>query len=145
MKILFIGTSGVHHVLIAAHLFLAGNELSDIFLSPGFADMKLEQAGYPIYIGAKSDAKEVYVLGVGHEVQMAKRALNDLITILGFSKSDLLVVPIAIKGERLITLISKLPPLLGFVHRFTVKVLIKWQLETVSRQVEAISGYLYNR
>ncbi len=136
MKVLFIGTSGVHHVLVAANLFLSNHNVNHITSSPYFANMQIEEAGTPIYVGTKNGGKDVYVLGVGHEVEMAERTLNNLKNIWGVDNSSFAIIPIYIKGEKIIALVSKLPDFLRFAHLFIVKTIIKRQLESISRQVD---------
>lgn len=135
MKVLFVGTSGVHQALVAAHLFLGNYNLEDVTSSPYFANIQMERAGSPIYVGTKKRDQDVYVLGVGPEVKMAEKTLKGLIGIWGFDKSNFAIISINIKGERVIAFASRLPHCLRFVHIFIVKAIIKVQLDKINRQV----------
>lgn len=151
MKIIFIGITGVHHVFVAANMFLGNSELANIYLSDNFCDMTKDKIGYPIYLGTDNNDNKVYTLGVGNELKMAERTLSDLREILGFNESELVIFPISIKGEGLMTLVSKLPPFLGlgFIHSWVAKLLINWRLTALKHQIDeaknTVNDYLNDR
>lgn len=138
MVIIFIGTTGVHHALIAANLYIRNMNLNHVFLSANFCDITKENIGYPIFIGTDEDGNEVYSLGVGNEIKMAQITISNLREILGFDESKLVVFPVRIKGEWLVNLISKLPPFLGlgYIHSLVVKYLIKGQMQLIYQQID---------
>lgn len=138
MVIIFIGTTGVHHALIAADLYVKSMDLNYAFSSVNFCDMNKEKMGYPIFIGKDEYGNEVYSLGVGNEIKMAEITINNLREILGFDESKLFVFPVRIKGEWLINLISKLPPILGlgFIHSLVVKWVIKRHIDSLYQQID---------
>lgn len=136
MKVLFIGSTGIHHALMAAHIFLEKNADSHLVWPPHFADLQIEKKGHPLLVGTKNDGSQVYVLGVGREVKMAKKSLTDLRNIWGFNQSNLAIIPIRIKGEGLISLLAKLPNSLSRVHKLVVKVIIKGQIGEIAEQAK---------
>lgn len=108
MHILFIGTNGVYHPLIAAHLHLQSLNTDDYRSLQCFADHELEKNGRPLFIGFDSENNRIYTLGVGPDVDMVKKSIEDLRLILGAAASDLRVVPIQIKAQLLLLLLHKL-------------------------------------
>jgi len=107
MKILFIGTTGVHHSLVAAH-WLVHNDLPDKLTQiAGFADNTEDHKGLPILVGHDNRNNEVYSLGAGRDVLMAKKTIEELLGVLGFYPHDLLIKPIQVRGDRLFPFINK--------------------------------------
>lgn len=113
MKILFIGTTGVHHALIAAHIFLGRLTKPDFRLVEAFCDNAKDASGYPILIYDDVKGNQVYTLGVGKDVALGKKAIEQMVDLLGYTSQDLLVKPVSIKGEKLLLLLSKIPDFLG--------------------------------
>ena len=62
MKIIFLGTTGVHHTLLAANLYLT-DEICDPARMQDFADQRKDHDGKPIYVGRDEKGNEVYTLG----------------------------------------------------------------------------------
>jgi len=139
MNIIFLGTTGVHHVLVAAHLYL-GEEISeDLSNIKDFNDLEKELTGYPIFVGEDGDNNQVYVLGAGLEVQMVKRSIEQLTEIMGVPRDNLLVQPIYIKLDKLFLLYSLLAPGrrkgLIRVYERLIKRLIKRELPCLDKQI----------
>lgn len=142
MIIIFLGTTGVHHALITANLYVNSKNCNHVFLAANFCDMSKDDIGYPIYIGTDDNDIKVYTLGVGHDVKMAEVTINNLREILGFNESKLLVFPVRIKGEWIINLVSKLPPFLGlgYIHSLIAKNLIKWQIDLINQHIDEVKS-----
>lgn len=142
MVIIFLGTTGVHHALIAANLYIKDTDINLLFLKDSFGDMTKEAMGYPIYIGKDEYGNEVYSLGVGPEIKMAEISIKNLREILGFDESKLLVFPVRIKGEWLVNIVSKLPPVLGlgYIHALVVKWVIRGQIEALNQQIDEVKN-----
>lgn len=111
MKILFIGTTGVHHTLVAANIFLGRLDKPDFKFIEGYADNYKDLTGDPILIN--DDGNQVYTLGVGRELEVGDRAIKSFIELLDCSSQDLIVQQISIKGEKLLLLLKFIPEYLG--------------------------------
>ncbi|MGI5921398.1 MAG: DUF3189 family protein [Syntrophomonadaceae bacterium] len=144
MKILFIGTTGVHHTLVAAHLFLGRLHKSDFHLVEGYADDHLDESGFPILVDDDGKGNQVYALGVGREVQVAERAIGQLVELLGYTSRDLIVHPVTIKGETLLLLLKLIPEALGgkIFSSFISKLLIKNQFSNIANNVANLKKQL---
>lgn len=113
MIIIFLGTTGVHHSLIASYIYLEKLQQTDFKMLPGFSDIQKDYSGFPIFIDKDGRDNLIYSLGAGKEVAMAQKTIDDLVNILGFSPQDLIVKPVRIKGEQLVRLAEKIPKILG--------------------------------
>ncbi|MBC7075761.1 MAG: DUF3189 family protein [Syntrophomonadaceae bacterium] len=113
MKIVFLANTGVHHALIAANIFLEKLEKDDFRLVKGFCDISKDVSGFPIFVGEDKAGNQVYTVGVGDDLNIARKTIEELAQMFGYSSRDLVVKPVSIKGERLISLLSKIPHLLG--------------------------------
>lgn len=136
MNILFLGTSGVHHTLIAANIYLK-KPVTDFNSIPDFANIALESSGFPIYVGQDKEDNQVYSLGAGSDIDMAQKSIEDLRNVLGYSTHDLVVKPVSVKGEKLLTLLNHIPASLGgrLWHRLIPALILKSQLKTMYRDI----------
>ena len=136
MTIIFLGTSGVHHTLIAANIYLK-KPVTDLNSIPDFANIDLESSGFPIYVGEDKQGNQVYSLGAG-DVEMAKKSIEDLRNVLGRSDNDLVVKPVSIRGEKLMALLNHIPASLGgrLWHRLIPALILKSQLKAIYRNIE---------
>lgn len=136
MNILFLGTSGVHHALIAANIYLK-KPVADFNSIPDFANVALEASGFPIYVGEDEEGNQVYCLGAGSDVEMAKKSIKDLRTVLGRSANDLVVKPVSVKGEKLFVLLNRIPALLGgrLWHKLIPALILKSQLKSIYQDI----------
>lgn len=113
MIIIFLGTTGVHHSLIASYIYLEKLKETDFKMLPGFSDVQKDYNGFPIFVDRDSLDNRVYTLGAGKEIAMAQKTIDDLVNVLGFTARDLVVKPVRIKGEQLLRLAEKIPKFLG--------------------------------
>ncbi len=65
MIILLVGTTGVHHTLVAAHLYLQNIPAREFTQLNGYCDLSLECSGFPVNIGCDRYGNSVYTLGLG--------------------------------------------------------------------------------
>lgn len=139
MNIIFIGTCGVYHPLIAAHLHLHSLNTDDYRSLQCFADHDLEQSGRPLFIGVDPKDNYIYALGVGPDLEMVKKSIEDLRTILGASANDLQVVPIRIKAQLLLIILHKLSAdrLLRFFMMPAMIALLRRQVPAIQEQLDA--------
>lgn len=107
MNILFIGTTGIHHTLIAASLYLNRLMGQDFNKLTFWDDRGRESLGVPLFLGTDGRGNKVYVLGVGWEVVMARKTLEQLDNILNKDQPKLIVQPIFIKRERILLLLHR--------------------------------------
>lgn len=138
-----MGTTGVHHTLIAANIYLehlSGDE--EYYRLQNYGHHELESRGFPIYIGRDKKGNRVYSLGGGKDLGMAKKSIEDLTALLGYSSQDLLVQPISIWGDKLLPTLCSIPPVLGgrLWSRLLSAILLKSQLKRIRRDIGRISG-----
>lgn len=109
MKIILLGTTGVHHCLVLARLFLCRIDSSNKeILLPDFGETGLDRDGCPVYLGSDDAENEFYGLGMGRHIDMACKSIEQLRGILGFSREDLIVYPVRIRGEYLLFFLGKI-------------------------------------
>lgn len=144
MKIIFLGTTGVHHGLIGANIYLNRLNKSEFAFVEGFCDVAKDESGFPIYIDDDENGNQIYTMGAGKDVLMVKKSIEDLVSILGCSSSDLLVKPVSIKGERMISFISKIPGILGGSHinLFISNLILKREFHSIFEDVEKFRAEL---
>jgi hypothetical protein len=137
VKILFIGTTGVHHALVAANIFLGRLSQPDFSKIEGYADNYNDMSGYPILVNDDGKDNQVYTMGVGRELKVAHRAIGQFIELLGCSSKDLIVHPISVKGETLLLLLKILPEAFGgkIFNTFISNLVIKRQFSNISNDV----------
>ncbi len=118
MNILFIGTTGVHHTLVAAYQYLGRLNTRDYRLLNNFNNAAVENSGYPIFVGTDDKGNRVFSVGVGKDLPMVKKTLDQLAIILGFSDQDLMIRPLTLKGDNIIWLLQQMSRILP-VHFLT--------------------------
>lgn len=137
MNIVFVGTTGIHHVLLATHYYLYNRLPENWEDIKYFGNVKVEQEGLPIYIDNDNKQNRIFALGVGADLAMAKKSIDQLVLILGKSQKDLLVRPIRIKGEKLILWlnrwITKKKPVK--LNNQMIKMFISPQIPIIKKQV----------
>lgn len=108
MNILFIGTTGIHHTLLAAHIYLRQTNGKDYSQLKFWGDWSREALGLPLFVNYDDEGNKVYVLGVGWDVLMAQKTLQQLHKILNSDRQDLIVAPVLVKRERLLLFLHRL-------------------------------------
>ncbi len=146
MKIIFLGTTGVHQALIAANIYLGQLNDNNFKMIKGFGDVAKDKSGFPIFIDEDEKGNQVYTLGAGRDVLIGKKSIEDLVQILGYSSRDLIVKPLCIKGEKIIWLLSKIPDILGgkLWNRYLSKYILKKELNHIRKDVEEFKISLSN-
>jgi len=105
MKIIFVGSTGVHHSLIAANIYLEKLDQADYQNLNLWGDLDKEALGFPIFVNNDRWGNSVYSLGVGADVLMVVKSIKQLVKMLNCSERDLIVTPVFIKRERLVLLL----------------------------------------
>lgn len=143
MKVIFIGTTGVHHALIAAHVYVKNDMPEDPTALPHFADQKLDHTGTPIFVGPDQQGNEVYCLGAGRDVLMAKKSIEELMGVLGFYPYDLLVKPIKVKGDIFFPFINKVSSVIPtrIIERAMARYLVSSPMNHIVNQVEGFKAH----
>lgn len=137
MNIIFIGTCGVYHPLIAANMYLNGLNTEDYRKLTFFANYEREESGQPLLVGTDSLANNIYVLGVGPDVDMVRKSIEDLRFILGTSEADLQAIPIIVKSQLLLLILHKLSAI-GLLR----SLLLPWIIFLIKRQLPVIKQQL---
>jgi len=138
MNIIFLGTTGIHHTLIAAHLYLGKLEQESYTNLKFWDDRKREEIGYPIFIDYDKKRNKVYSLGGAWEILMTQKSIEQLVKIMDFSEQDLVVKPIFIKRERILLFLHKIGRFKIVNHLVlpVISYLIKKEFAAIKQQVE---------
>ncbi|MDD3895100.1 MAG: DUF3189 family protein [Syntrophomonadaceae bacterium] len=140
MKIIFLGTTGVHQALVAGYYYLGFRPEGDCKNLNGFADLEMEICGFPILLGQDQKGNMVYALGCETDVLMMKKTIEQLADILGNEPNQLLVLPISIPGEKMLLWLTNIAGFTGagkwysFISRF----IVKKNLLTIFNQVKQL-------
>jgi hypothetical protein len=138
MNILFLGTTGVHHTLIAAYIYL-GKTISAYHRDIKFwNDRSKEDEGYPIYIDQDEQHNLVFSLGAGKDVQMAAGSISELVGILNYTERDLVVKPIYIKNEKLLLFLYQISrfKLVSHLAEPVIEFLLNKEFAAINQQIE---------
>ncbi|MGR6836498.1 DUF3189 family protein [Syntrophomonas erecta] len=143
MKIIFIANTGVHHALVAAYIYMNRIDHQDrLNTIEGYGDMSLDASGFPIYIGTDDQGNQIYTLGVGKDVAMGQRTLEDLRALLGCSEEDLLIKPVFIDGSGWLDIVAGLPHFMGghHINRYVSSLLVKRHFDNLCQQMRLVKA-----
>lgn len=117
MKIILVGTTAVHHPIVAANLYTHQVDHAELGRIDGYCDIYLDKSGYPIYVGDDQEGNQVYTLGLGRQMDVGWRAIHGFREIMGIPENDLRFVEVHVSGEFYIWLAGKLAalPLIGYL------------------------------
>lgn len=134
-KILFLGSIGVYHTLLAAHLYLGTLKSEDFNALEFWGDQIREKSGEPILAGYDADKNPVYCLGAGLEVTMTQKSIQQLAAIL--NRHDLLVQTIFIKREKSLYFLHQMINRMGMNRwvDFLIKSLLKQEMVNIRQQI----------
>lgn len=141
MKVIFIGTTGVHHALVAANLLAGKGEWERYSALEGFDDCSLEKSGQPLLVHDDGKGNQIFALGVGKDLQLAHRAITQFIDLCGFKSSDLWIEPINIKGDKLFLWLVRTPDIKSFktISHMIIESLIKRQFKHITQSVQKVA------
>ncbi len=142
MKVIFVGTSGVHHPLVAAHMYCEKKKDIKLGQIKGFCDSFLEKTAKPLLINKDDSGQEVYSLGLGENIEIGCKALNEFIRIIDKNnENDIRIIVIRSKWEQLFVKLNSLPKHIGgeYVNLFLSKKLLEKQMNEIRKQVEEVS------
>jgi len=138
MNILFIGTTGIHHTLIAAHFYMGRlSEKDDYSELQLWGDRASESLGVPLFLDYDHMGNKVYVLGVGWDVQMAQKSIEQLDKLLSDDRPGLIVEPVFIKREKLLLFLHRLGRMkkLNQLVQMLIAHLLTREINTIQKQV----------
>ncbi len=137
MNIIFLGSTGVHQALLAASLYIDPQRDFDYKVLPYFNDYQHEAGGHPIYIGRDSFERRIHSLGVGSDVKMVSKTINQLRIILDTSPEELQLVPIMIKSQRLISWLHQISRLTCFksLSSYLIAGILNREYENIRQQI----------
>lgn len=146
MKILFIGTSGVHHPLIAANVFLGRLHKPDFRFVRGFCDTYHDESGYPIFIAQDQAGNEIYTLGVGPEVDIGCKSIEALAELVDYPDNQLSIKRVSMRGERLVYYAGKIPKVIGgrYINEYLSRYFIGRGFSRLQEEVEEFRERLYH-
>lgn len=146
MKIIFLGTSGVHYPLVAANIFLDRLQEPDFRFTRGFADTFFDESGLPIYIDEDRAGNHVYSLGVGPQVDIGLRSIEDLTRILECGPNDLALKAVTERGANLLYYLGKMPKLMGgsYLNKIISNYLLKRDFARLKEDVHMFKKEIYS-
>ena len=145
MDIIFLGSTGVHHALLAANMYLGRvNELSDLRYIKGLYDYSKDVSGFPIYIGKDIEGNRVYTLGGGKEIWLTKKSIEQLLNMFGYSEHDLMVRTVNLIGDKIIHSLNKIPGLLGrhYLNMYLSGFIVKRNFAKLKQETEEFKSRL---
>lgn len=147
MKIMFVAATGVHQALVAAYYFIGQVQDDHYSRLKGFADSSLDTTGFPLLIYDDENGNQVYTLGVGNDIAMACKTIDQFINILGFDSEDLLVKPVNIRAGRLLLWLERIPPRPGMkmIGVCLAEIIVKWQEHKILQSVQEVKKTLAQR
>ncbi len=142
MKIVFLGTIGIYHPVLAAHLYLNGDWGQDIANLKGWGDFRQEASGDPILVGCDQDGNQVYGLGAGIEVEMTRRTIEQLTGILGHDQEELVIQTISVGAERVLIYLYRMGQLQVLQNPINTiaKRLLQNERDIIGQQVNAFQA-----
>ncbi|NLG31979.1 MAG: DUF3189 family protein [Syntrophomonadaceae bacterium] len=141
MKIIFIGTTGVHQALLAANIYLERvSTYQDIDSIDDYFDVSKDTAGFPIFIGQDSCGNRIYTIGAGGDVLIAKKAIEDLVRILGFSNRDMIVKPVNTPGS--LAILAAVRLLGGKASQSLSRFIIKLEFSRIKEDIQLFKSQL---
>ncbi len=138
MNILFLGTTGIHHTLIAAHLYLGKPSPANYRNIKFWGDRSKEALGYPLFVDLDEQRNGIYSLGVGRDVLMATKSIEQLLEILNCTESDLIVKPVFINRERLLLFLHRIGriKIVNYLVLPMIAYLLKKEFATINQQIK---------
>ncbi len=142
MNIIFLGSTGVHQSLLAANVYIDPQSDRNCQTLPYFNDVQQEKSGHPIYIGRDQHGRRIHSLGVGPDVKMVGKTINQLRIILDSSAEELQLIPIIIRSQRLISWLHQLARL-GWLKPLSsclIAAILKQECDNIRQQIPGLSN-----
>ena len=137
MNIIFLGSTGVHQSLLAASVYIDPQSNRSCQTLPYFNDFQQDAGGHPIYIGRDHKGRRIHSLGVGSDVKMVGKTIDQLRIILDSSAEELQLVPIMIRSQRLISWLHQLARMswLKPLSSYLIAGILNREYDNIRRQV----------
>ncbi|HCF50126.1 MAG TPA: hypothetical protein DER60_07585 [Syntrophomonas sp.] len=110
LNVIFVGPTGVHHALIAAHIFMGDLHSNDYRFVEHYDDKEADLKGDLLYVGEDANGVKVYAFGAGANYELAPAIIADLRDLFGFSEEELVARAVSIPGNLLFYGLNYLPP-----------------------------------
>ncbi|HPT69676.1 MAG TPA: DUF3189 family protein [Syntrophomonas sp.] len=142
MNIIFLGSTGVHQSLLAASVYINPQSSHSCKKLPYFNDFQQDAGGHPIYIGRDHAGRRIHSLGVGSDVKMVSRTIDQLRIILDSSAEELKLVPIMIRSQRLISWLHHLARLswLKPLSSYLIAGILNREYDNIRRQIPGFTN-----
>lgn len=138
MNIIFLGTIGIYHPVLAAHLYL-DRQMDDVKERMiGWGDFSREALGEPILVGEDHWGNQVYALGAGPELDMTRKTIYQLIEILGHNSDEILIQTISVRSEKALIYLYRMGSVRGLqkIINAVVSRLLKIEYPFLLEQVD---------
>ena len=125
---------------MAANIYLDRINQADHYYPDLWGDLDKEALGYPLYVGDDKGGNSIYSLGVGADVPMVVRTIEQLVKMLNCSERDLTVAPVFIKRGRLLLLLHRVgySKLLNRLIQPFIGCLLDKEFTFIKQQVEEV-------
>jgi hypothetical protein len=147
LYVIFVGLTGVHHALIAAHVFIDDLHSNNFRLIQHFGDRDLEKKGDLFCVGQDDHGALIYTFGAGHDQELAAGVIEELRNILGFDEKDLAVRAVSIPGDAIIAALGRIPAYMGgsCLQNLLGQILIAWQFERIKNETLTFKSEMESR
>lgn len=138
MNVIFLGTTGIYHPTVAAHMYLSRERITNFSQLYYWGDFQAESLGDPMLIGYDTCDNRVYSLGAGIDVEMTRKSIEQLTKILGHGDNELIIQSIFIRADKMILnlyRLAKLKILQKPVNRLVGYILIR-EVDSIRQQVK---------
>lgn len=142
MNIVFLGTIGIYHPVLAAHLYLNGDWDQEFANLKGWGDFLQEASGDPIPVGCDQAGNQVFGLGAGIEVEMTRRTIQQLTEILGHDQEELVIQTISVGAEKALIYLYRMGQLQVLQNPINMiaKHLLQNERDMIRQQVDAFQA-----
>jgi hypothetical protein len=110
LHVIFVGPTGVHHALIAAHIFMGNLHSNDYRFIEHYGDIRLDSKGELLYVGQTAEGVKVYTFGAGPNHELAPAIIAGFRDLFGFGERDLIARAVSVPGNLWLYVLSYLPP-----------------------------------
>lgn len=142
MKIIYYGYSGVHSAAVAAAIHLGKIQINELKIIkpesiPFFGSRPIKF--HLKFIGTDFLGNDVYILGVGHELQLVPRAIKNFLNIYDININEIkLINTLAFSGK--LTRVAECLACVGFlkVGNFLAKIAFKYDCVKLTKSIDVI-------
>lgn len=144
MNVIFVGPTGVHHALIAAHIFMGDLHNNDYSQIAYYGDQNADLSGELIYVGQAEEGVQVYTFGAGRNHELASTIIADFRDLYGVGPDELVARVVSVPGYLFFYALSYIPAFLGgrYLSNLLAGYLTVKQFEHIKHQTLSLKDEL---